>query len=746
MNTQFSLTTSQKWQQQAEEYLLQGDYFQAARLYEHAVDEEPNVKSYYWHLGLMLLLQGQQVEAQTAWFMAMVEGEPEEVELWNAELVEVLEREALRHKELTDYAATRTIRQQIKEICPTDINNLLHLVLLTIKLETDVEEGLTILLEVIEILKKEQLLEVDFELLMQMLQSVLDSVPLHSLTQELVEACLAYIHDKNQALTFLGVLLPAMIHIAYIQLQPAIAARLGELCLRLDSKNTEILRHLATFYQNAGEHERGIETAKFCYSLVKELPDKVSANQLIIRGLMSAGGYWKEARSFFLQHESLLRSLIEEQPTGLRSVKVSQLFNSYFFAPYFRDNPRIDRPIQNQLAKLCQANTKVYAQGDVERCRQRYQERKQLSIVPKKLKIGYLSYCLKGHSVGWLARWLFQHHDRDRFELYGYFINNQKTSEPLHQWYLRQVNKVNKSSNSYEIVEQIYNDEIDILIDLDSITLDVSCEVIAIKPAPVQVTWLGWDATGIPSVDYFIADPYVLPENAQEYYSEKIWRLPQTYIAVEGFEVGVPNLRRDLLDIPSDAIVYLSAQKSYKRNADTVRLQMRILKEVPNSYFLIKGTAEEESLKNFFNQIAEEEGVDCCRLRFIPDVPLESVHRANLGIADVVLDTYPYNGATTTLETLWMCIPLVTRVGEQFAARNSYTMMMNAGITEGIAWTDEEYIEWGVRLGKDEALRQQIAWKLKASRQTAPLWNAKQFTFDMEKAYEQMWQKYMEGK
>jgi predicted O-linked N-acetylglucosamine transferase (SPINDLY family) len=107
--------------------------------------------------------------------------------------------------------------------------------------------------------------------------------------------------------------------------------------------------------------------------------------------------------------------------------------------------------------------------------------------------------------------------------------------------------------------------------------------------------------------------------------------------------------------------------------------------------------AEEKSLKSLFTQIAEEVGVDSDRLRFLPLVPSEAIHRANLGIADVVLDTYPYNGATTTLEVLWMGIPLVTRVGEQFAARNSYTMMMNAGITEGIAWTDEEYVEWGIR-------------------------------------------------
>ncbi|HEY9813824.1 MAG TPA: O-linked N-acetylglucosamine transferase, SPINDLY family protein, partial [Candidatus Sericytochromatia bacterium] len=371
--------------------------------------------------------------------------------------------------------------------------------------------------------------------------------------------------------------------------------------------------------------------------------------------------------------------------------------------------------------------------------------RKSSGSVTKPLKIGYLSNCLRRHSVGWLARWLFQYHDRDKFQIYGYFIGNKKTQDSLQEWYVSQVCKAyNGSISGLEIAEKIADDEIDILIELDSITVDITCEAIALKPAPIQATWLGWDASGLPAVDYFIADPYVLPDSAQDYYKEKIWRLPHTYIAVNGFEVGVPTLRRDHLDIPSDAVVYLSAQSSYKRHPSTAQLQLKILKEVPSSYFLIKGAGEEESLNNFFNQLAEEEGVACDRFRFLPPDPTEAIHRANLGIADVVLDTYPYNGATTTLETLWMCIPLVTRVGEQFSARNSYAMMKNAGVTEGIAWTDDEYVEWGVRLGKDAVLRQQISWKLLQSRRTSPLWNGKQFAREMENAYEQMWQIYVD--
>jgi predicted O-linked N-acetylglucosamine transferase (SPINDLY family) len=266
----------------------------------------------------------------------------------------------------------------------------------------------------------------------------------------------------------------------------------------------------------------------------------------------------------------------------------------------------------------------------------------------------------------------------------------------------------------------------------------------ALKPAPVQVTWLGWDASGLASIDYFIVDPYVLSKQAQQHYSETLWCLPQTYIAVDGFEEGIPSLRRTDLGIDPDAVVYLSSQSGAKRHPVTAALQMQIIKQVPNSIFLIKAVGDAEVIQNFFICIAEQEGVDSDRLRFFPWDPDEYTHRANLLIADVVLDTYPYNGATTTLETLWMGLPLVTRVGDIFSARNSYAFMMNVGVTEGIAWNDAEYVDWGIRLGTDAGLRQQVAWKLKQSRQSSPLWNAKQFTREMETAYQQMWANYIE--
>ncbi|MBW4648575.1 MAG: O-linked N-acetylglucosamine transferase, SPINDLY family protein [Kastovskya adunca ATA6-11-RM4] len=741
MNSQSSTTVLEQ-QQQAREYLLQGDYSQAAVLYEQVLTAEPDIKCHYWHLGLVLLLQEQVEEAQTTWLMGMLEGEPEQVELWNSELAQVLEEEARRREGLSEDSVAWAIRQQIQEICPKDINNSLHLISLAIKLDSCTEEQLS---EVAQILQGESSQEVEVELLIQVSQSVLNYAALYPSALEFLEACLAYIHDEPQVVALLNILMPAAIEVGYFKRQPQIAAQFLELGLRLRENSPDFLNHLACFYQNSDQYDKGIETAKLFYSTVEELPDKIYASKTLLRGYMTAGGFWEEACSAFQQQQSMLELLLAEQPLNLSLYRVTRLLNSFFFAPYFRDQPRSNRQIQNQVAQLCQTNTELQVQALVERYRQGHKARKSLQNRKKVLKIGYLSHCLKSHSVGWLARWLFQYHDHDKFQIYAYMFTSSNSYDSLQEWYMEQVHTAYLSTDVNTLAEQIYQDEIDILIDLDSITLDGTCEVLKLKPAPIQATWLGWDASGLPTIDYFIADPFVLPEYAQEYYSEKIWRLPQTFIAVDGFEVGIPTLRRDQLNIESDAVVYLSAQKGYKRHIDTVRLQMRIIKEVPNSYFLIKGSSDTKAIEDSFTRIAEEEGVDSSRLRFLPSTPSEAIHRANLGIADVVLDTYPYNGATTTLETLWMGVPLVTRVGEQFSARNSYTMMLNAGIQEGIAWSDEEYVEWGVRLGKEAALRQQISWKLRQSRQTAPLWNGKQFTREMENAYEQMWQRYIDA-
>ncbi|MGL5081919.1 MAG: O-linked N-acetylglucosamine transferase, SPINDLY family protein [Microcoleaceae cyanobacterium] len=736
-------TLKPDWQQLAQQHLINNNYVEFARLYEQAIEIESDVRSHYWNLGLAFLLQGQEAEAQTTWLLGMADGEEKEIDQWTNELVQVLQTEAERQRwESGDYKVAWVIRQHIREIQPENVNNLLHIIGLSTLLKTYAAEDLTEY-GIIEQLNSQASTAVNAELLLQVINNVLDYTYLADSSYELVAASIPYIEDVPG---FINILIPFIYKIAYSDKQHRLAIKFTEQGLILDPRHPELLRCLTSFYQDIGEYEQGIETAQRCYDAMVTLADKVTANALIMRSFMSKGNHWQEFYTAMEHQKNLLEELFQEKPSNLSPASAIRLFSATFFFPYFQDSPQENVEIRREVAAVAQINIERNSRDTVKKCRQWQSHLPSSGSSDKCLKIGYLSHCLKNHSVGWLARWIFQHHDHEKFKIHAYLFAAETQPSDLQQWYLTKADKAYQFAiDSEEIAEQIAEDEIDILVDLDSITLTNSCEVMAIKPAPVQVTWLGWDASSVSTVDYYIADPYVLPESAQEYYAEKIWRLPQTYIAVDGFEVGISQLRRSELGIPDSAVTYLVTQRGYKYNPSTAQLQMKILAEVPNSYFLIKGVADQEAIKTFYADIADAEGVNSDRLKLIPFSASEATHRADLIIADVVLDTYPYNGATTTMETLWMGIPLVTRVGQQFASRNSYTMMVNAGITEGIAWTDEEYIEWGIRLGRDENLRQQISWKLKKSRQTAPLWNGKQFTREMENAYQQMWKIYLDS-
>ncbi|MDB9518816.1 tetratricopeptide repeat protein [Roseofilum reptotaenium CS-1145] len=730
-------------QQQALEYFVTQDYAQAVTLYQNWLDMYPECREGYWYLGLALLLQGQEIEAQVTWMLVIGEATDEEIGLWTQELVSVLETEAERQVKANQPKLTWVIRQHIREIDPTDINNLLNLLQLALELERLTEDELTEIGITDLLSANSEAVEVNLPLLLETLNVFLDKAPLDPLLPKFVEVCVPFISIEDLS-AFLKIILSSCIKISRTLFHPEVSITLAKIALKADPEHPEIWRQLSNYYQLNREYEKALEAAEIVHQLAQNSIDKIIANFLKITALMDTGGRWHDALVISDQQAELLLSLDPKEAQNYPLFSSSRLYTSSYFFPYFRDEARANREIHNHLAQFCQSGIEFHEQERVQRYRKGWNAPGSKS---KRLRIGYLSHCFMSHSVGWLARWLFQHHDQEQYEIYAYVVNYKSESpDPLQQWYVENVTQARKlGREDLEVADRISEDNIDILVDLDSLTLDLACTVMALKPAPIQVSWLGWDAPGIPTIDYMIADPYVLPENAQDYYCETIWRLPQTYIAVDGFEVEVPTLRREMLDIPNDAVLYFSSQRGFKRHPDNARAQLKIIKEVPNSYFLIKGLGDQDLIKQFFLQLAEEEGVLEEQLRFIRPAPSEAMHRANMSILDVVLDTFPYNGATTTLETLWMGVPIVTQVGKQFAARNSYTMMMNVGVTEGIAWTDEEYIKWGIRFGKEPELRQNVAWKLKESRKTSPLWNSKQFAREMEKAYEQMWQRYVES-
>ena len=724
------------WKEAAYEHLLKQDYLAVADCYEEALEIEPDNYEHYWYLGLAYLLQEQEEEAQSTWLFAMTQGIEEEADELIQELVNILSTEAQRQETLGNYQKSWLIRGHLREIAPNLINNLLELIKLEINFKFFITEKLNDW-QVIELLQQSPENSVNSDLLLQVLKQVLEFLAAE--TVAFARASLAHLPSSE---IFINTVVPIVLRLAEERSNLFLATDILKICLELQPNNLNLLNNQLYFYTRLENFQQALEIAEQFYDSCQTLPTKLLANYQILYTLILSGT-WQEVESIAQRHRELLKEIIQQQPDIIEPIASHCLVTVAVPLPYLQDNLVENRWFQNQISLLFQNNfsTPITVSNH-----QSNSELKTSSFVVhqnKKLKIGYIAHTFRKHSVGWLARWLFHYHNREKFQI-AIYLGSQVEDEITEIWYKQKVDLVrNFQRDTQAIAQQIREDEIDILVDLDSLTRNFTCQIMSLKPAPVQVTWLGFDASGLPTVDYFIADPYVLPQNAQAHYTEKLWRLPNTYLAVDGFEIGIPTLRRDDLGIPDDAVIYLSSHGGYKRHPATIRLQMRIIREVANSYLLVKGIGDENSVKQLFSQIAAEEGVDIERLKFLPRDPNECMHRANLQIADIALDTYPYNGATTTLEILWMGVPLVTRVGEQFAARNSYTFLRNVGVEEGIAWTDEEYLAWGIRLGKDKALREEVAWKLKKSKQTAPLWNGKQFTLEMEQAYQQMWSNYV---
>jgi predicted O-linked N-acetylglucosamine transferase (SPINDLY family) len=705
---------------------------QSSVFYEAAIAVDETTTSNYWHLGVAYLLEDREDDAQVAWFTALSTGDATEIDELTSELVAILEREAQHQTKVPNLDRAWLLRQHLWTLAPDYLDNILESIILSQSIGT-LTSATLIEWRVSELLQIATVDSINEDLLDRLL-----AASIHVRTNlglEIIEFCLHHAGSRQDIA--ISRIIRTAFDSFYQDNSGLFSVKLCEVCNAIKPDDLSTLRVLASLYITTGLYAGATEIAEQYSQLASDITDRLFGSYLVQRAHFTAGNHHGvENRSAL--HRQLLAEIIQASPKQLSYAECQSLIVSSFFSAYAEDNPRVNKLLQNKVANICQEsiNSLELKEDFLELA---------LDKTTDCLRIGYIGATFKSHSVGWLARWLIHHQDCKNFQNFIYCLNQNKEDEFNHKWFRDKVNVTYYlDGHPAEFAAQIQADKIDILIDLDSLTFDLTSLVLAHKPAPVQVSWLGWDSSGLPAVDYFIADPYVLPNDAQDYYQEQIWRLPQTYLAVDGFEVGIPTLRRADLDIPSDAVIYLSSQSGYKRHPACIKAQMEVIKAVPNSYFLIKGNSDTETIQNLFGQLAAEVGISLDRLRFLDRDRDEPTHRANLAIADVVLDTFPYNGATTTLETLWMGIPMVTQVGQQFAARNSYTFMLNAGIEEGIAWSQQEYIEWGIKLGLDRDLRDKIAGKLRSGRTTAPVWNAKQFTLDMEQAYRDMWAIYQE--
>ncbi|MGB3534546.1 MAG: tetratricopeptide repeat protein [Microcoleaceae cyanobacterium] len=365
------------------------------------------------------------------------------------------------------------------------------------------------------------------------------------------------------------------------------------------------------------------------------------------------------------------------------------------------------------------------------------------------LKIGFLSKHFRRHSVGWCSEAVIRELTQITPHVHLY-VTGQLPADEVTQRFEKMASKFyrperypNGFASSEELTQEIKQDKIDILIDLDSITIPVNAHILYNNPAPVCVSWLGFDAPYVSEKNYFLCDRYTHPPNVDQYYLEKLVRLPTTAMAVQGFSrrpVDKASVRTEI-GVDTDKLMYLCVAPGRKMNQDMIQAQVKILQAIPDSILVRKGQGDHKLIRKMYDQACEKYQVNSKRILFIALTKTEEEHRAIYEIADVLLDSYPYNGGTHNLEALWSTIPVVTHAGEQYLSRMGYAFLKAVNLDIGVAWSWEEYTALGIQLGQNPQLRDQIRNHLTQAKQPqtlAPLWNPRKLAQEMYQVLQQL--------
>jgi predicted O-linked N-acetylglucosamine transferase (SPINDLY family) len=355
-----------------------------------------------------------------------------------------------------------------------------------------------------------------------------------------------------------------------------------------------------------------------------------------------------------------------------------------------------------------------------------------------RIRIGYFSADFHGHATGYLAAELFEIHDRSRFELIAFSFGPEDTGEMRQRLRAAFDQFIDVRNLSDRAVAAFASKlEIDIAVDLKGFTTDSRTGIFALRPAPVQVSYLGYPGTmGADFIDYLIADRVLIPAASRRCFAEKIAYLPNSYqVNGRGRQVADRTFTRSELGLPEAAFVFCCFNNNYKINPATFDSWMRLLKRVAGSVlWLFEDNAG--AAANLRREAAAR-GVDPERIIFAGRMALPE-HLARHRLADLFLDTLPCNAHTTASDALWAGLPVVTQIGETFAGRVAASLLTALGLPELIAPTAQAYEELAFELAVDAGKRAAITRKLADNRLTTPLFDAALFARHIEAAYAAM--------
>ncbi len=378
-----------------------------------------------------------------------------------------------------------------------------------------------------------------------------------------------------------------------------------------------------------------------------------------------------------------------------------------------------------------------------------YPENTILGPAPKhqnsKIKVAYFSADFKDHPVAYLTAELFELHDREHFEIYAFSTRKSELS-PI------KTRLINAFDHFIEVDEKSDKEvallarelQIDIAVDLGGHTQHARTNIFAHRAAPVQINYLGFAGTmGADYFDYIVADKIVIPAEYAEFYLEKKVYLPNSYMVDDSKRIPSSKMpSRSEFGLPEGAIVFCCFNNSYKFNPPRIASFAKILANTPNSVMWIteNNASFKQNLLTEFNKL----GIPEYRIIFATKVDAMADHLARYGLADLFLDTSPYNAHTTAMDALKSRLPMISLAGRSFASRVGASLLTTIGLPELIVHSEEEFIELASRIAQDPQALKLLKEKLSNNLKSTPLFNTKIFCGHLEVAYQEIYQKYMQ--
>tara|TARA_B110001452_G_C15229810_1_gene426066 strand:+ start:205 stop:2178 length:1974 start_codon:yes stop_codon:yes gene_type:complete len=371
-----------------------------------------------------------------------------------------------------------------------------------------------------------------------------------------------------------------------------------------------------------------------------------------------------------------------------------------------------------------------------------------IRTIKKKIKLGFYSADFRTHAMGNLMVKMLETHDKSLFELHGFYFGPQLNEKDLLQKRILKCfdsfNDINKLDDE-SVLNLSRKIEIDIAIDLMCHTGNRNRFGIFLKKlAPIQINFLGYPGTsGSKLIDYIVADKVLIPEQNQKYFTEKIIYLPDTYQANEDTKkISNKNFTREMVGLPNDKFVFCSFNSNHKINKETFGLWMRILLKCKDSVLWIMND-NDLSKKNLSN-FASENKVDPKRLVFANQLSLDE-HLKRLQLADLVLDTFPYNAHTTCSDALRVNLPILTLKGDSFASRVAASLLNSIKVTELVTENVDDYEKVALKIFEDKDYLKNIKSQIEKNKLSSNLFKSNVYTKNIEKAYSIAYQNFVKG-